>query len=62
MGDFTKWQSFMDLFYAAVHSFTQISNVEKCNYLRSYFEGDDPRFISALPLTSKNYEKGNQNF
>ena len=32
-GDYTKWQSFIDSFKAAIHSSTTLPNIDKFNHL-----------------------------
>ena len=56
-GEFTKWQTFIDSFTAAVDSSETLSNVEKFTYLRGYLEEDALRTIQGLSLTENNYDK-----
>ena len=56
-GEYTKWQTFMDSFTAAVDSARNLSHVEKFNYLRCYLTGDALHTIEGLSLTNDNYEK-----
>ena len=54
--DILNWSAFYDSFVAAVHN-SNISNVEKFNYLRGYLEGQALKTIEGLTLTHENYEK-----
>ena len=37
-GDLTKWTAFWELFESAIHSNTELSDVEKFNYINSLLE------------------------
>ena len=50
-GDYTKWQSFIDSFKAAINSSATLSNIDKFNYLRCYVAGDALNTIEGLSLT-----------
>ena len=52
-----KWQSFWDSFEAAVHTNTNLTGVEKFNYLRAQLEGDAARTVSGFTLTNASYEQ-----
>ena len=56
-GDYTKWQSFIDSFKAAIHSSATLSIIDKFNYLRCYVTGDDLNTIEGFSLTNDNYIK-----
>ena len=56
-GDYTKWQSFIDSFKAAIHSSATLSNIDKFNYLRCYVAGDALNTIEGLSLSNDNYAK-----
>ena len=56
-GDAIKWKSFADSFHAAIDSCTQLSDVEKFNYLRSFLVGDALHAIDGLSLTNENYKE-----
>ena len=60
-GDPTKWQSFFDSFQATVGKSTNLTGVEKFNYLRCCSEGDALRSIAGFSLTNNNYKKALQN-
>ena len=55
-GDVTRWTSFWDSYDSAIHSNTQLSTVDKFNYLHSLLEGPAARSIKGLTLTEANYE------
>ena len=54
-GDLTKWMTFWDAFYAAVHSNPHLSNIEKFNYLNSLLESTAAEAVTGLSLTYANY-------
>ena len=54
-GSYTEWNSFRDLFNAAVDSNTQLSESEKLNYLRACVKGDAAKLISSISITDANY-------
>ena len=56
-GDYTKWQSFIDRFKAAIHSSETLSNIDKINYLQCYVTGDALNTIEGLSLMNDNYIK-----
>ena len=56
-GDPTKWQSFFDSFQAAVGKSTNLTDVEKFNYLRRFLEGDALHAVAGFSLTNDNYEE-----
>ena len=51
------WQSFTDSFQTVIDTSTNLNNVEKPNYLRSYLERDAPEGTGALLLTDNNYSE-----
>ena len=55
-GDVTKWDTFWDSFNSAIHTNTDIANIDKFNYLKSLIEGPAARTIQGLTLTNSNYE------
>jgi hypothetical protein len=55
-GKVTEWSSFWDLYNTAIHSNTNVSKVNKFNYLFSLLEGNAARSIKGLTLTSANYD------
>ena len=54
-GDLTKWATFWDSFESSIDQSTEISNVDKFNYLNSLLEGSAAEAISGLKLTAANY-------
>ena len=56
-GEPTAWMTFIDLFEATVDRSTNLSEVEKFNYLLSYLEKDALQTISGMPITNANYKK-----
>ena len=55
-GDVTKWNTFWDSFDSAIHSNTDIANIDKFNYLKSLIERPAARAIQGLTLTNDNYD------
>ena len=55
-GDVKKWNTFWDSFDSAIHSNTDIANIDKFNYLKSLIEGQASRAIQRLILTNDNYD------
>ena len=54
-GDVTKWQLFWDSFKSAIPENSDISTINKFNYLNSLLEGNAARTVQGLTLTSSNY-------
>ncbi len=54
-GDITQWNTFWDSFNSAIHSNTEISDVDKFSYLKSLLDGPASRAIQGLNLTNDNY-------
>ena len=55
-GEPTAWMTFIDSFEATVYRWTNLSDVEKFNYL-SYLQKDALHTISGMPTTNANYKK-----
>ena len=53
--DLLEWLSFWDSFESAVHKNTDIDDVDRMNYLKSFLKGDALRAIDGLPLNNANY-------
>lgn len=51
----TKWHSFWDSFKSAIYENSDISAIDKFNYLNSLLEGNATRTVQGLTLTSSNY-------
>jgi len=54
-GDVTRWTSFWDSYDSVIHSNTQLSSVDKFNYLYSLLEGVAAHSIKGLTLSEGNY-------
>ena len=54
-GDYTKFNTFMGSFVAAIDSCKDLKDIEKFNYFHSYLEGEAFRTIQGVKLTDKNY-------
>ena len=55
-GDESRWTSFWDSFESAVHRNTDLSDVDKFNYLTSMIEHSASEAIAGLSLTASNYK------
>ena len=56
-GNPLEWQTFWDSFKAAVHSNSNLTGVEKLNYLHAQLDGEASRTLSGFTLTDANYEQ-----
>ena len=56
-GDLTKWSTFWDCFESSVHGNSELSDVDKFNYLNSLLEGTAAEAVSGLKLTAVNYSE-----
>ena len=56
-GDITQWISFWDTYEAAVHSNTNLSEVQKFTYLKSLVDRSAKESISGLSLSADNYKE-----
>jgi len=56
-GDLVKWATFWDTFESSVHTNSQLSDIDKFNYLKSLLEGPAYEAISGLKLTATNYSE-----
>ena len=54
-GEPTAWMTFIDSFEATVYRWTNLSEVEKFNYLL-YLQKDTLHTISDMPITNANYK------
>ncbi len=54
-GDAIGWPEFVESFRVSVHENTDLSDVERFTYLKSYLFGEAASCIQGLPLTSGNY-------
>ena len=55
-GDVKNWPAFWDSFKSAVHENTELSKVDKFNYLNSLLEGTALKCIQGLTLTDDHYD------
>ncbi len=56
-GNITRWATFWDSYESAVHENTELTDVDKFNYLRSLLERTAYEAISGLTLSSANYRE-----
>lgn len=56
-GRFEDWMSFKDAFKTMIDSQTDLSNVEKLQYLKSTLKGDAARKIQVFSITDGNYAR-----
>ena len=56
-GDVTTWTTFWDSYESAIHNNTDLSDIDKFNYLKSLLERAAYDAISGLTLTSANYHE-----
>ena len=54
-GKVTDWQEFWDGFNSAIHEDTELANVDKFKYLKSFIEEPVSKVIAGIPLTDANY-------
>ena len=52
-----QWQGFWDQFSAAIESNSQLKNIDKFNYLKTYLEKKPLDIISGITLLFSNYLK-----
>ena len=55
-GDVTQFRSFWDSFESTVLTNTDLTKIDKFNYLVSLLEGTASRAIAGLPITEENYD------
>ena len=56
-GELTKWTAFWESFESAIHNNSELSDVEKFNYLNSLLERSAREAVAGLALTSANYQR-----
>ena len=56
-GDITSWTSFWDSYESSIHLNSELTDIDKFNYLRSLLEHSALEAISGLTLLSANYEE-----
>ena len=54
-GELTEWPTFLDSFEAATDTCSDLDDVQKVTYLRSYLQGTALQAINGLTLTISNY-------
>ena len=55
-GEITKFRTFWDSFSSAIHTNTELSPIDKFNYLKSLLEGPASQAIQGLSLSATNYQ------
>ncbi|XP_028159300.1 uncharacterized protein LOC114352054 [Ostrinia furnacalis] len=55
-GDYRDWLSFRDVFKSLVHDNTSLSNVNKCQYLKSSLRGEAENLVKQIAVSEVNYE------
>ena len=55
-GNVLEWMTFFDSYKVAIHQ-SNLSDIEKFNYLRGFLTDDALKTIEGLTLSSENYEK-----
>ena len=56
-GNLLEWLSFWNSFQASVDKNSDISSVDKMNYLSGLLKGEAARVIQGLPLSESNYKR-----
>ena len=56
-GEATEWVQFYETFQSTIHTNTNISDVEKFTYLKSYLYSEAANAINGFSLTNENYKK-----
>ena len=56
-GDITTWTTFWDSYESAIHNNTELSDIDKFNYLKSLLERTGHEAISGLTMTSVKYHE-----
>ena len=54
-GNVKKWHAFWELFESLIHKNSEMSPIDKFNYLSTLLEDEASRAIQGLPLTNANY-------
>ena len=55
-GKYSEWTAFVELFNAAVHDRSSLSDCQKMQYLKTSLRDEALKTISSLPLTNANYK------
>ncbi|UYV79842.1 hypothetical protein LAZ67_18000896, partial [Cordylochernes scorpioides] len=56
-GEMSQWLSFKDLFLVTIDKNTNLSDIQKLQYLHSSLKGDAARIIKGFPITKNNYNQ-----
>ena len=56
-GDKTQWKGFWDQFNTSRHENTSLSDIKKCNSLRTFLTDSAYSLFSGLSLNSENYKE-----
>ena len=56
-GELTEWPTFLDSFEATIDTCSDLDDVQKFTYLRSYLQGPALQATNGLTLTNSNYTK-----
>ena len=59
-GEPLEWQCFWDQYQVSIHNNSNISDIDKFNYLKGCVRGEALSAISGLTLTSENYQEAIQ--
>ena len=54
-GDITKFKTFWGSFNSAIHTSTELSPIDKFNYLKALLDGPAANVMQGLSLTEDNY-------
>ena len=54
-GQLTNWATFWDMFVSSAHTNSELSDIDRFNYLHSLLEGPAADAVSGLSLTTANY-------
>ena len=57
-GDPILWSQFIDTFNNVVDENSELTEIEKFSYLKSYLTGDAEKAVEGLSLTAENYAQG----
>ena len=54
-GDITRFKTFWDSFNSAIHMNTELSSIDKFNYVKALLDGPAANVVQGLSLTEDNY-------
>ncbi|XP_025997196.2 uncharacterized protein LOC105199694 [Solenopsis invicta] len=55
-GKYDEWFPFRDTFVSVIHSNTELSNIQRLQYLRASLTGDAGKVVDSLEISDVNYE------